>query len=253
MKAIHVQGLVIAAAILLACNGPARASEMDDRIESSFLNSFVYKTYLEGEQITIMSQDGAVTLSGTVVTDINKLMAQHTAEALPGVISVDNRIQLAQGQPDEYSDMWVNMKVKAALLCYRNVSGTKTEIVVKDGIVTLKGEAANQAQKELTTEYAQDVVGVKKVNNEMTVAARPAESEKTLLETIDDASITAQVKGALLLHRSTNALTTGVTVNSGVVTISGKAKNAAEKSLVAKLVMDIHGVKNVVNDMTIEE
>ncbi len=53
------------------------------------------------------------------------------------------------------------------MLYPRNVSGTKTEVYVKDGIVTLKGEAANQAQKDLTTEYAKDIDGVKGVQNEM--------------------------------------------------------------------------------------
>jgi len=37
-----------------------------------------------------------------------------------------------------------------------------------------------------------------------------------------------------------------------VVTLRGKAKNAAEKDLVTKLVNDINGVKSVNNRMTIE-
>jgi osmotically-inducible protein OsmY len=36
-----------------------------------------------------------------------------------------------------------------------------------------------------------------------------------------------------------------------VVTVSGIAKNAAEKSLVTKLVTDIDGVGSVINNMTI--
>jgi hyperosmotically inducible periplasmic protein len=69
---------------------------------------------------------------------------------------------------------------------------------------------------------------------------------------IDDASITAQVKMTLLFHRSTSALNTKVETNDGVVTMSGKARNAAEKDLVTKLVNDVNGVKSVNNRMTIE-
>jgi len=36
-----------------------------------------------------------------------------------------------------------------------------------------------------------------------------------------------------------------------VVTLSGVAKNDAEKSLVTKLVTDINGVSSVINNMTI--
>jgi hyperosmotically inducible protein len=56
----------------------------------------------------------------------------------------------------------------------------------------------------------------------------------------------------LLSHRSTSAIKTKVHTADGVVTISGVAKNAAEKSLVTKLATDINGVSSVVNNMTIE-
>ena len=52
-------------------------------------------------------------------------------------------------------------------------------------------------------------------------------------------------------HRSTSALKTKVSTTDGVVTVSGIAKNAAEKSLVTKLVTDIDGVGSVINNMTI--
>jgi osmotically-inducible protein OsmY len=123
---------------------------------------------------------------------------------------------------------------------------------MKEGVVTLKGEASSQAQKELATEYAKDVEGIKDVNNEMTVTEAPESPPQTIMEMIDDASITAQVRVALLSHRSTSALTTKVTTHAGTVTVSGKAANMAEKDLVTKLVTDINGVKSVINHMTIE-
>ena len=245
--------LVVAVAALVGSSTPLRASETDSRIESSFKKSYVYKTYLKDEHIKISSKNGAVTLSGNVYNETHKPMAQDVAEALPGVKGVDNRIEIKGDRPTENSDTWVSMKVKTALLFHRNVSGTKTEVYVKDGIVTLKGEAASQAQKDLTTEFAKDVEGVKDVKNEMTVAANPEKPGETMGEKIDDASITAQVKMTLLSHRSTGVLRTKVETNDGVVTLAGKARNAAEKDLATKLVSDINGVKSVVNNMTIEE
>jgi hyperosmotically inducible protein len=244
--------VVMATAVLLGSSVALRAADTDDRIESSFKNSFVYKTYLKDENIKISSKDGAVTLSGSVFNETHKPMAQDVAEALPGVKSVDNRIEYTGDRAAENSDTWISMKVKSALLYRRNVSGTKTEVYVKDGIVTLKGEAANQAQKDLTAEYAKDIVGVKAVKNEITVVANPEKPRETVGEKIDDASITAQVKATLLSHRSTGVLRTKVETNDGVVTLGGQARNAAEKDLVTKLVTDINGVKSVVNNMTIE-
>jgi osmotically-inducible protein OsmY len=84
------------------------------------------------------------------------------------------------------------------------------------------------------------------------VVSRPSKKTRTVGEKVDDASITAQVKMTLLYHRSTSALNTSVTTNKGVVTLSGKASNAAEMNLATKLTNDVNGVKSVKNRMTIE-
>jgi osmotically-inducible protein OsmY len=252
MKAMYPLALIVAVAALMGSSTPLRAADIDSRIESSFKKTYVYQTYLKDEHIKISSKDGAVTLSGYVDNATHKPMAQDTAEALPGVTTVDNRIEIKGDQPAESSDTWISMKVKAALLYRRNVSGTKTEVYVKDGMVTLKGVAANQAQKDLTTEYAKDIDGVKGVENQIVVSKSLETTGETAGEKIDDASITAQVKASLLAHRSTSVLKTKVTTNDGVVTVSGQARNDAEKALVTKLVTDINGVQSVVNSMTVE-
>jgi hyperosmotically inducible protein len=252
MKAMYCVGLMVAAVALLAISMPVYASKMDDGIESSAKKSYVFKTYLKGDDIKIQSKDGVVTLTGSVSEESHKSLAQETVANLPGVKSVNNRLEVKGERPAENSDTWVHMKVKTALLYHRNVSGFNTEVNVKDGIVTLRGEAANQAQKNLTSEYAKDVEGVKDVKNEMTVAKTSVKPDKTVGEKLDDASITAQVKMTLLYHRSTSALNTTVKTKNGVVTLGGKAKNAAEKDLATKFVNDVRGVKSVNNQMTIE-
>ena len=80
----------------------------------------------------------------------------------------------------------------------------------------------------------------------------PGETTGAMEASFDDASITALVKMTLLNHRSTSAINTVVETKEGVVKLGGKAKNTAEKDLATKLVSDVHGVKNVVNTMTVE-
>ncbi|MFA5180007.1 MAG: BON domain-containing protein [Syntrophales bacterium] len=242
--------ILFAAVALVALGTPVQASKMDGRIESSAKKSYVFKTYLKSDDIKIKSKDGVVALTGTVSEESHKTLAEDTVASLPGVKSVDNKLEVKGDTPTANSDAWVSGKVRTMLLFHRNVSGL-TEVNTKDGIVTLRGEANSQAQKDLTTEYAKDVEGVKDVNNEMTVA-KTSKKKQTAGEQIDDASITAQVKMTLLYHRSTSAINTSVTTNNGVVTLKGKAANAAEMSLAAKLANNVNGVKSVKNKMTIE-
>jgi osmotically-inducible protein OsmY len=58
--------ILVAASTLLLASVPLRASQMDDRIESSAKKSYVFKHYLPDDAITIESKNGAVTLTGTV-------------------------------------------------------------------------------------------------------------------------------------------------------------------------------------------
>jgi osmotically-inducible protein OsmY len=242
--------MMFAVAALLMLSMPVQASKMDNSIESSAKKSYVFQTYLKADDIKVKSEDGAVSLTGTVSEESHKSLAQETVADLPGVKSVDNMLEVKGESPAKMSDAWITAKVKTIFLFHRNVSAM-TEVDTKAGIVTLQGKAANEAQKDLTTEYAKDIEGVKGVNNEMTVG-KIAKKKQTVGQKIDDASITAQVKMTLLYHRSTSALNTSVKTKRGVVTLSGKAKSGAEMDLAAKFANDVNGVKSVNNRMTIE-
>jgi osmotically-inducible protein OsmY len=252
MKITGLLALCAATGAILVTSTSVRASETDDRIEASAKKSYVFKTYLKDDSIKTESKNGIVTLTGTVAESSHKSLAQDTVENLPGVKSVDNQLKVSGEQPAEHSDAWLCTKVKTTLLFHRHVSASGTTVYVKDGIVTLQGEASSLAQKELTTEYVRDIDNVKEVKNNMTVAKTPPAPDATVGEKMDDASITAQIKASLMTHRSTSALKTKIQTADGVVTVNGMARNAAEKSLVTKLVTDINGVNSVINNMTVE-
>ncbi len=245
MKYTFIAAAIVA--VILSMSISAYASDMDSQIESSFKKSFVYRTYLKDEHIKISSKEGVVTLSGEVLDDAHKPMAGNTAEAIVGVKSVDNQIVIQKDHSSANSDTWIKMKVQTELVFHSNVSASTTDVTVKNGVVTLKGDASSSAKKELTTEYAKNVEGVKSVINNMKLS-----KSETIGDKMDDASITAQVKMTLVLHASTSAIRTSVTTKDGVVTVSGKAQNAAEVDLVTKLVEDVDGVNNVINTMSVD-
>jgi osmotically-inducible protein OsmY len=129
-------------------------------------------SYLQNDDIRIKSKDGAVTLMGIVLDESHKSLAQETVAGLPGVKSVDNRLEIKSEITGKNSDAWITTKVKTMLLFHRKVSASTTNVDVRDGIVTLGGDAGSLAQKDLTAEYAKDVEGVKDVKNEMNVAKK---------------------------------------------------------------------------------
>ena len=240
-----------AAVVLLIFSAPLYASKADGRIESTARQTYIFKTFLRDDHIKIEAKNGNVTLTGIVADNFNKALAGETLAGSPGVKHVDNQLAIKNPPPSANSDAWIRDKVRWTLLFHRSVSVNKTGVDVRGGIVTLQGEAASSAQKNLTTEYAMDVEGVKDVRNEMTIA-KTAKKTRTAGQKIDDTSITAHVKMTLLYHRSTSALHTRVETKRGVVTLYGQAKNAAEKDLAAKFARDVIGVKDVKNRMAID-
>ena len=223
------------------------ASSTDSKIEDAANASYNYRTVLEG-RVSVKSNDGVVTLTGTVLDKDDKALAEDTVENLPGVVKVDNEIEVKAPAP-EHSDEWIALKVRGELLVKANVSASSTKVAVKDGVVILSGTAVNDAQKDLTEIYAKQVDHVKSVRNEIIVVAPTG---PTVGEVVDDASITSQVKFALLSNGATSAVATKVTTVEAVVNISGVADSDAQKALVTKLAQDTRGVKTVVNDMTVK-
>jgi len=243
------------------------ASPADDRkIESAAHASYNYQHVLD-DRVKAKADNGVVTLTGSVHDQGEKRLAVDTVEALPGVTAVKNELTI-KAEHAERSDGWMALKIRSRLLVKANVSATATEVDVKDGVVTLSGKADNAAQKELTAAYAKDIDGVKSVTNNMVVAAPATENRdaarepvvaagkkgaghRSMSDKVDDASITAQVKYALLTHKSTSALSTKISTKDGVVQVDGIAGSDAEKSLVTKLAQDVRGAVSVKNDMTV--
>ena len=252
MKKEFREWLVAGAVTLVMMAGPIFASELDKRIESAAKNSYVFMTYLKGDDIRVQSQDGVVTLTGSVSEESHLSLAADTVADLPGVKSVDNRLELKVDIPEKDSDAWIQSKIKTMLMLHRNLDGARTEVEVKEGRVILRGQVGTRAEKDLTTEYVKDVEGVKGVDNEMTLANAPMKKHRTVGQFIDDSSIYSQVKLALLFHRGPSPFVTKIAVVKGVVTVTGKAKNAAEIELVSKRIEDVHGVVRIHNRMTIE-
>lgn len=246
---LNPSSAVLAYAAVMMIGLPMQAADQDQRIVAAAKGSYNFMTYLKDDDIKVACFEGFVTLTGNVSNENHKFLAQETVADLPGVKKVVNQIAVNDGQPGERSDAWVTMKVRGVLACHKNVSATDTEVSTQDGIVTLRGAAGSEAQKELTADYARDVDGVKEVRNRMVVTQRPP---RTLGRKVDDSSITGQIKAALLFHKSTHALATKVSTRDGAVTLRGEAENAAERDLVTRLAEDIEGVSSVDNRMTLK-
>jgi hyperosmotically inducible protein len=83
------------------------------------------------------------------------------------------------------------------------------------------------------------------------LAVATAQGAKTTGELIDDNTINASVKAALIGNKTTKAHDINVETYKGVVQLSGFVDTAAEKDEAGKVAAGVDGVKSVSNDISI--
>ena len=68
---------------------------------------------------------------------------------------------------------------------------------------------------------------------------------------VDDATITATVKGRFVDNKDVDAAAISVETLNGTVMVSGFAKNAKEKSTAETIARSVNGVKSVKNEIAV--
>ena len=274
-RSLTRRGRMLAAALLSLILGQtfqpplSAASETDENLEASARGAYVFRTLLAEEGVSMEVSNGTVTLRGSVAIALQRELAEEAVAALPGIKSIDNQIVVKPAQAGT-ADHLLALRVKTVLGLHRSGRPHVARVEASEGVVTLKGEAENEAQRSLAAEYAADIEGVAEVRNELTlpqpkspdVAATkpdkganghvPVPAAVAPVPEVDDASVIAQVRLALRAHRSTRSLKPGVECREGAVTLTGYLNSPNERDLVSRICSDILGVRRVENRMTPE-
>lgn len=149
-------------------------------------------------------------------------------------------------------DTVVTARVKAELVDNNKTNAGQIEVQTYRGVVQLNGFVDSNEEKSTATQVAKAVDGVKEVHNNLQVKARTGTSDRTAGTTIDDATLTAKVKTALVEDPKTAARRINVTTYNGVVELSGFVNSDDEKSHAAKVAKTVSGVQQVRNELEVK-
>ena len=174
----------------------------DSAITSGVQAQLARDSNLAASDITVTTENGTVTLTGTVSDTAARSAAESATRSYAGVRNVNNRLSVqgvtgdatrtagdtarrtagdaarATGDAAEragqaVSDTWITTKVKSVLLADSDASGLDVSVETNDGVVNLEGELDSQAELDHVTALVMDVEGVTRVNtNALTVARR---------------------------------------------------------------------------------
>lgn len=123
----------------------------------------------------VRTQNGVVTLSGSADSQAKKELTGEYAKDVEGVTEVRNELIVADAKPAtetvgaRVDDASITAQIKTTLLFRKSTHALATLVATRDGVVTLHGEAETAAERDLVTKIAEDIKGVKHVNNLMTL------------------------------------------------------------------------------------
>ncbi|MCG6187117.1 BON domain-containing protein [Maribellus maritimus] len=206
--------LFFTSANLLAQNGPTD-SEISIAVENELMFNATTPAYL----IKSESQNGIVTLTGSVDNLLEKDRAVKIAKTVKGVRGVVDKIKV--DAPD-VSDITLQKKVDEALLNDPATDSNEIDVTVNNGVVNLEGTVESWQEKKLSEFVAKGVRGAKKVESNVGVVYRTIRP---------DYEIEEDIEGTLENDiRVDNALI-DVEVNNGYVSLSGIVGSTSEQSL----------------------
>ncbi|MFT3868066.1 MAG: BON domain-containing protein [Nibricoccus sp.] len=161
----------------------------DERIATEVRGALLLHKNVSLIHTKVSSNEGVVTLTGSAESEAEKSLAARYAADVRGVKRVVNNIQVEpdknrssasasdRSMGEKIDDGAITAKIKYALGAERATSALRTEVTTENGVVTVRGEAKNSAEKDLVTKLAKSVEGVRDVHNEMVISRSMAGSD----------------------------------------------------------------------------
>jgi osmotically-inducible protein OsmY len=196
---------------------------------------------VDSTAIAVSTNDGKITMRGSVGSLREKREAQKAAQRVFGVISVDNQLQVKLMNDVKRADAELRGDVLQALMLDSLVPKT-IDANVEDGLVTLKGTANWQYQRDEADFVASNIVGALDVFDEV----------KIEYPTPDRGDVKESIKKAFKRNAALEANDLHVSTDNGSVTLKGTVSSWAEHDEAIDAAWAAPGVSSVHDDLTVE-
>jgi osmotically-inducible protein OsmY len=187
--------------------------------------------------------------------------ARDDAPAPAGAASAAPQNEAATTQTNTTTaveDAMIHGKLEATYALNRHLSAFAIDTDVDNGVVTLSGTVPTDIDRDLATEIARGVEGVKAVNSERLVSAANARdtSEKgqrrqAFAAWVDDTTTAAAVKSKLIGNDNIRARDIDVDSEDDVVTLRGHVESDEQSQLAEQLARNTEEVRDVRNELVI--
>lgn len=219
----HKIKAAIAAALVLCLvvfvPGLSARELTDANIENAVERQLLSDQAVPAYRITVESDNGIVSLAGTVGNILAKERARNVTEAVKGVRSVVNMIQVSPYQ--DKSPTRVKKDVIEALRMNPATSVFDISVSAEEKKVILEGTVASYREKQLAGTVAKGVSGVTSLENNIKISYPAHRSDRQIQDEIEQGLLWDALVDHALIE---------VAVENGRVALTGTVGSAAEKT-----------------------
>lgn len=212
----------------------------DADIRSDVEAELSYDPNIAASDIAVSVKEGVVTLAGFVRSYFHKWQAERDTKRVKGVRGVANDLEIRLPSIDARPDPEIAREAVQALSTALPYSDEKFTVTVRDGWVTLEGEAEWQYQREQAEAAVRRIRGIKGVTTE--IKLRPKAAVSTVKTMIED---------ALKRSAEVDAQNIAVEAEGDKVILKGKVRSWAERQEAERAAWRAPGVRKVEDLITI--
>ncbi|WP_410016491.1 molecular chaperone OsmY [Sodalis sp. C49] len=143
----------------------------DSAVTAKVKSALVGDKGINSTDISVVTNNGVVTLSGFVTNQAQAERAVTAAKSVEGVTSVSDKLHVKEttnASVKTYAgDTAITSEVKAKLLADSIVPSRNVKVETSDGIVQLSGHVKNAREASRAESVAKAVDGVKSVKNDL--------------------------------------------------------------------------------------
>ena len=233
---------------------------------------FFAEPAIRSNQVDVSTEEGVVSLKGTVPSEEARVAATTIAQQVEGVTRVDNRLVVAAGPPavppatsqaerapdtlsEQIDAAWTTTTIQAQYFADSGVKGRNIDVTTDaNGTVTLRGQVDSESARHDAMRIAKQTAGVRQVVDQLRVepAAQPAgDTASGVVAGLDDGWITAKIQSKYFVDPDVKGRDIDVVTKQGIVTLTGTVEKPSERRQAVDIARNTDGVREVKDQLTL--